>query len=190
MACPVGWDLALRFSFDANRINARGGLLHMNRLQRWYERGRIELLMPLPACLEAQAAGAVQRLKTMGYLRAHPHATSPDSLERHRQIEGILFPKGVRDDRDRRDVLNVFTAHKYGGIFVTADGGSRRQPGGILGAAAGLAKLGIEVESDKDACARVERRIEEWNGIARDWAAAFGQPVPSWVGVEESDTDF
>ena len=60
-------------------------------------------------------------------------------------IARVVFPKGVKNDNERRDVEALLTVKIAGGAFVTRDGGSKSQPGGILGHKRELAGLGIEV---------------------------------------------
>jgi hypothetical protein len=62
---------------------------------------------------------------------------------------------------EANDVEIAFNANKYGAILVTADGGSRRQPGGILGNRVALARLGVQVMSDGEAVALVREKIQE-----------------------------
>ena len=78
----------------------------------------------------------------------------------------------------------VFTAQKYGGYLVTNDGASKTQPGGILGAAARLAELGVRVITDVAACRLVEDRVRERDERARREAAELVVAVPDWVGLD------
>ena len=48
-----------------------------------------------------------------------------------------MFPNGAKDDNELNDVRIVCEAKKYEAILVTGDGGSKAQPGGILGNRAG-----------------------------------------------------
>jgi len=157
----------------------------MNRLEAWAASGLIELLIPEPAYNEALVGENDKRTtKAMTYIQSLTHADNPDEVAMIARLGGILFPNGIRNDGDRHDVEIVFNAQKYGGRLVTADGGSRRQPGGILGAAAALAVLDIRVMTDAEACALVEDHLVRRDQIAREWAAYTGNPVPAWVGTD------
>jgi hypothetical protein len=62
-------------------------------------------------------------------------------------ISKIVFPNGIRDERDSRDVEALVTTKIAGGIFVTNDGASNSQPCEILGHMAELSEIGIVVFS-------------------------------------------
>jgi hypothetical protein len=175
--------VALRFHLDTNRINARRRLAAMNRLEAWHANDVIELLMPEPAADEAMRGhDAARSKKAQSYIHGMTLAQTGDERRRLKAIEGIVFPMGTVSDSDRRDVEIVFTAQKYGGYLVTADGASKRQPGGILGARVKLADLGIRVLTDEEACTLVEERIQARDQRARNEAATTGAPLPDWVG--------
>ena len=98
------------------------------------------------------------------------------------EIESILFPRGISDVSEQRDVEIVFNAKKYECILVTADGGSGSQRRGILGSREELEALGIEVMADHEAVERVRKGIERRDKRARAEARRAGVPLPSWVG--------
>ena len=64
------------------------------------------------------------------------------------QIGAVIFPHGIRSQRQKNDVEIVFNAHKYERILITWDGASKRQPGGILGNREKLRSLDIQVMRD------------------------------------------
>jgi hypothetical protein len=76
----------------------------------------------------------------------------------------------------------VFNARKYGCILVTNDGGSRSQPGGILGNRERLRSLGVQVLTDEEAVAFVRQLIQERDDRERERARFTGEPAPEWVG--------
>jgi hypothetical protein len=177
--------VALRFHLDTNRINARRGLPSMNRLEAWHRNRVIELLMPEPAADEAMRGhNAARRRKAQTYVHGMTLAQTPDEVRRLKTIEGIVFPMGAASESERRDVEIVFNAQKYGGHLVTADGASKRQPGGILGARVKLAGIGISVLTDEEACTLVDERIRARDERARYEAATTGAPLPDWVGQD------
>ncbi len=112
-------------------------------------------------------------------------ATTPDERDELRRIENILFDDGARTDGERNDVEIVFNAVKYMAILVTNDGGSRRQPGGILGNAVALQReFGVRVMRDTEAVAYVEEKIMNRDEIARIVAHHSGLSLPDWIGKD------
>jgi hypothetical protein len=82
-------------------------------------------------------------------------------------IERALFPAGAATQNQRNDVDVVFNAAKYKRILVTADGASRRQPGGILGNRAALSLMGVRVMTASEAVALVREKIRDRDEMAR-----------------------
>ena len=78
----------------------------------------------------------------------------------------------------------VFNAKKYCRILITNDGGSRSQPGGILGNASRLAELGITVMSDNCAVEKVEEKIRSRDKRAQKIADKFGDFLPEWFNQD------
>jgi hypothetical protein len=172
------------FQIDANRINARRGELYMNRLERWAADGVIEMIMSETAAAEAARGGPLQSLKAMSYVQSQTLATTDHEAGMLKKIEASIFPKGADTIDKLRDVEIVFNASKYSRTLVTKDGGSKRQPGGILGAREMLAQLGITVMSDEDACAHIEGLIAARDDRARCEARETGARLPWWVGLD------
>jgi len=130
------------FQIDANRINAKNSLGNMNRLETWHRNGVILIHMSQVAQDEARAGRNADRSrKAISYIFTITQGNTADEQARLRAIEGILFPQGAANQNERNDIEVVFNAQKYGTILVTADGGSKRQPGGILGNKDNLARL-------------------------------------------------
>ncbi|HYN81819.1 MAG TPA: hypothetical protein VES88_09990 [Gemmatimonadaceae bacterium] len=170
---------------DANRVNARQADPHMNRLEKWREDEVIELMMAESAYNEARSGGDPRRARKVGFqIFSMTLATTDAEQEELRQIERILFRKGATTQNQRNDVDIVFNAKKYMRILVTADGGSNRQPGGILGNRATLAAIGVRVMTAAEAVALVEQKITERDDFARRLAAEVGVSLPQWVGQD------
>lgn len=168
----------LYFQIDTNRINSRGTLAAMNRLERWHHDGVIGLVMSDIAHAEAKAGGSARRIrKTVGYVYSLTFEGEPNLHEMQAQIAAILFPRGCRTQRDVNDVFIVHNALRYQYILITADGV-------ILRKREALAQLGLRVVTDAEAVGLVERAIRERDAEARDDAAATGGPLPSWVGKD------
>lgn len=172
----------LGFQIDTNRINARGRLEHMNRLERWAADDVIEVIMSETAATEAARAGSRQARKAMSYVQSVTLATNEHERVMMRKIELAIFPGGAKSSGDRNDVEIVFNALKYSRRLVTTDGGSKRQPGGILGAREKLAAIGVTVMTDEEACAYVKGLIAARDERARQEARETGARLPRWVG--------
>jgi len=174
----------LGFMIDANRINARQADPYMNQIEKWRENEVIEVLISEVAYDEARAGGNPQRARKVS---EHIYSmTLPDTDDRTemRRIESILFPGGATTPSEQNDVEIVFNAKKYMRRLITADGGSKRQPGGILGNRSALAALGVTVMTAAEAVALVKQRIAERDDRARQESAMDGVPLPSWVGQD------
>lgn len=100
------------------------------------------------------------------------------------KIEEIVFPNGAKTPNERNDVEIIFNAWKYGRTLITNDGGSRRQPGGILGHKVELKRLDINVVRDIDAIDEIRSLIENRDKIARSVSLEKGEALPDWVGED------
>lgn len=176
----------LRFQIDTNRINSRQALENMNQLEAWASNGVIVLDMSERALEEASTGNDTKRrAKAVNHIFSMTYANTPDDQARIKRIEGILFPRGATNRNQQTDVEIVFNAGKYCYILVTNDGGSKTQPGGILGNAARLKKeLDIEVMSDVDAVELVKRRIAQRDTLCRRISQEMNEPLPEWVDLD------
>lgn len=170
-----------RFQIDANRINSSGRLQNMNTLERWHKDKVIRIMMAQPAQDEAAHGSSGRARKAYGYIFTMTKSR-PEDIELLNTIESILFPKGATTQNEKNDIEIVFNARKYGCTLVTNDGGSRRQPGGILGKRDRLLQLGIEVLTDEEAVTLIKQRIRERDSRERERCNITGQPLPEWVG--------
>jgi len=174
--------VGIGIQLDANRINSRGRLENVNRLERWADDGVILLSMSEVAQLEAAAGGdATREAKAYSYIASGTFLGTPDERAKLLEIERILFGGACPTTGDRNDALIVFNAWKYGRLLVTADGGSRSQPGGILGNRAVLRTAGIEVATDGEAVATIKHRIDQRDKLAKFYHQRDGRPLPDWV---------
>jgi hypothetical protein len=172
------------FQLDANRINASGSLENMNQLESWRDAGVVLMHMSQVAQGEARAGRNAQRSrKAISYIFSITYGDTPDERAELQAIEHAIFPDGVRAQNERNDVEIVFNAKKYGAILVTADGGSKRQPRGILGSRSALRRLGVTVMTDSEAVAYVRQKISERDERLRFRARREGTLLPPWVGA-------
>jgi hypothetical protein len=171
-------DLYLTFHIDTNRINSRGRLEHMNRLETWRDKDIILLYMSKVANDEALAGHDDRRShKASESIYSYTMADTRDERRELAAIEVCLFPGGARDQNQRNDVEIVFNAKKYGAILVTLDHD-------ITDHIRKLRQLGISAMTDAEAVALVETRITERDALARQVADLTGQPLPDWVGKD------
>ena len=98
------------------------------------------------------------------------------------KINKILFPNGATTPNQWNDVEIVFNAWKYQSILLTNDGGSKRQPGGILGNRDRLAVLGIRVMRPLEAVSEVKQAIQKRDHRVMLETMRTGEQLPDWVG--------
>jgi hypothetical protein len=111
----------------------------MNQLERWRADGVILMDMSEVAQGEAMSGRDDRRTaKALDTIFSMTYADTPQEKQKLLEIEAILCPEGAKTQNQSNDVEIVFNALKYGRILVTADGGSKSQPGGNLGQAKGF----------------------------------------------------
>jgi hypothetical protein len=172
----------LEFYIDTNRINARQGLPHMNRLEKWHKDGVICIQMPDTAHDEAIRGNSPARVSKG---RSYIYSVVPQERQQYRHvlqsIKGTLFPSEAQTQGQKNDVMIVYNIVYYMSILVTNDGDSVTQPNGILGNRDKLTKY-VQVMRDSEAVALVEERIRERDERARRTASMTGQPLLERVG--------
>lgn len=175
----------LDFQIDTNRINSKSRLTYMNILELWHEDDVINLAMSEIAQKEAVNSGSSVRTdKAYTYIASETLAGTSHEFLILKQIKEILFPDGIGTINEQNDVEIVFNAWKYSKILITDDGGSKRQPGGILGNRDNLLALGIQVLSDNEAIQLVKQKIIERDQMAIQIAEYKNEILPDWVGKD------
>jgi hypothetical protein len=154
----------------------------MNTLEKWHKDKVISIKMAQSAQDEAAHGNSVRAKKAHGYIFTETKCHTPKEKQIYKNIESVLFPNGASIQSERSDIEIVFNAWKYGCILVTNDGGSRRQPGGILGNRDKLLRLGIEVLTDEEVVAKIKQLIQDRDNRERENSNFMGQPLPEWVG--------
>lgn len=178
---------------DANRINSRQTIDAVNRLEQWHRDDIIELWMSAVAQLEAtQGDDRARRKKAFGYMFSETLAETEQERARLSAIECAIFPKGARTASEQNDVEIVFNADKYQAILVTADGGSKRQPRGILGSRRELDALGVRVMTAEEAVQLIAQQIAARDRNILEGCYRLGITPPPWVGQDapEYSVDF
>jgi hypothetical protein len=173
------------FTVDTNCVNAKQKLQEMNRLEQWAENELILLQTTEVAQSEMLVGSNPKRIeKAYTYIFSLSEITTDQEREVMVKIEAILFPSGARNQNQKNDIEIVFNSMKYSAPLVTNDGGSKTQPGGILGNKNELRVLGIEVFSPQEAVAKVESEIRKRDQRAKQWAEFNGKALPAWVGKD------
>ncbi|MHC4340377.1 MAG: hypothetical protein ACYSX0_09230 [Planctomycetota bacterium] len=156
----------------------------MNQLERWHENDVIQIEIAETAQSEAAHGSPARASKAYQYIFTMSMGGTPQEAQLLKRIEETLFPNGATTPAERNDADIVFNAAKYQCILVTNDGGSRRQPGGILGNRGALRELGIQVLTDEEAVALVRQLISSRDQRERLRSERTGEPLPEWVGTD------
>jgi len=176
---------AVTFMVDTNCVNARQKIVAMNQLEAWAADEIIELITSETAQKEMTLGGSISRIrKAYKFIYTCSEISTPEEHEQLRKITSILCPIGVSTQNQRNDIDIVFNAGKYLRPLITNDGGSKSQPGGILGNRAQLAAIGIKVLTPDEAVAKVEEKIRARDEHARQWAEYYKTEIPDWVGKD------
>jgi hypothetical protein len=166
---------------DTNLINARQKLPAVNQLEKWFEDEVILINMSATAHGEAQADGNVMRTRkaNQNIFTTTPPIEASDPL--FQKVESALFPEGARDENQWNDVRIVCEAANYAAILVTGDGGSKTQPGGILGNRHKLNGI-VQILSPDEAVDFVRQKIRERDEFNIRFVKEFGGELPPWTG--------
>lgn len=172
------------FHIDTNLINARGKLDNMNQIEKWAEDGVLLINMSGVSFKEAKADGNLLRTrKALSHIFTVTNEAIDLNDPQYRKIEAALFPAGAKTENERNDVKIVYEASHYAAILVTRDGGSRAQPGGILGNRDKLKGI-ARIFSDTEAVAFIREKIAERDNLNRRVAREFGGQLPEWTGKD------
>lgn len=172
------------FHIDTNMINARGNLESMNRIEKWAEDDVILVNMSGVSFKEAQAGGnSIRTKKAFSHIFTMTDDIIDPNNPIYQKIGKALFPNGIHKDSQRNDIKIVFEASKYHAILITRDGGSRTQPGGILGNRDKLHDI-VSIMSDIEALAFIREKIIERDRFNHRVAQEFGGELPAWTGKD------
>jgi hypothetical protein len=175
--------LYIQLHIDTNLINARQKLPAVNQLEKWSKDKVILINISGTARGEALAGNNVLRTRKANkqIYTATPPMKLSDSL--YSKVETALFPEGARDDNQRNDVRIVCDAAKYEAILVTGDGGSKSQPGGILGNRDKLRDV-VKILSPDEAVAFVREKITKRDESNAQVVKELGGELPPWTGAD------
>ena len=174
------------FHLDANLINARQKLDSVNRMEQWRDEGVILLVMAGVAHEEAQAGtgGNVEarKRKAAGHIYTINCDDDAKADDTYARVEAILWGQAA-DENQANDVEVVCEAIQWHAILVTMDGGSKKQPAGILGNRDRLREqFGIRVFRPEEAVEFIRNKIVERDEFNEQVAALTGSALPEWAG--------
>ena len=174
------------FHIDTNMINARGKLPAMNQLEKWAKDEIILINMSNTSFSEAQKGNNTSRTKkalSQIYTLTDEDITESDAT--FQKVANALFSAGINNDNQRNDVVIVCEAIKYNAILVTNDGGSKKQPGGILGNAHKL-KDYVQIMRDTEAVDFINSKITDRDKINKKMSQRTGKALPEWTGKDNA----
>lgn len=170
------------FHIDTNMINARGKLESMNHIEKWAEDGVILVNMSGVSFKEAQAGKNIERTKkALAQIFTLTDGSINFSNELYRKVESVLFPVGAQSENQQNDIKIVLDAIRFQAILITNDGGSHRQPGGILGNRQSLREL-LSIMTDTEAVSFIRDKIKVRDEFNERVAREYGGQLPVWAG--------
>jgi hypothetical protein len=172
------------FHIDTNLINARGNLATMNQIEKWAIDGVILVNMSNVSFNEAKQGGNVQRIKkALSHIFTLVDENCNELDPKFQQIAIALFPTGIKAEKERNDVRIVWEAAKWHAILVTNDGGSKNQPGGILGNAYKINNI-VNIMCDTEAVEFIKSKINERDDRNIEISNLTDQALPEWTGKD------
>jgi hypothetical protein len=180
--------LSRTYQLDANRINARQADRLVNQLEKWNDDGVIVLEISPTAAAEAAYSVTAKMKAEKEYVSIDTPDVFGGEDEIRAQMAVVVFPNGITTANQKNDIRALFTARQSSATLITEDGASKTQPGGILGNAAALARLGVRVLSTRRAFDEIAAAIEERDRTARRICDLRGDALPSWVGQDHVTT--
>ena len=143
------------YLIDANCINARQKNEDINKLEDLRNKGKISLSLPEIAYDEAGFRSTLRQKKLEGYLFEGVVDQERRFEYKYTQIENILFPNGAKKQNQKNDVKILVYSAITGIPFISMDGASKSQPGGMLGNKVLLKKFGVKILSPSEALAEI-----------------------------------
>jgi hypothetical protein len=172
------------FHIDTNMINAKKKLRSMNQIEKWAEDDVIPVNMSEISFKEAQKGNNLPRtLKALSQIFTLIDDRCNESDSKFQRIANSIFPDGIKIENQKNDVMIIWHASKYEAILITNDGGSKRQPGGILGNAHKLTNI-VKIFNATDAVTFIRKKIQERDDHNRKILQVTGQKLPEWTGKD------
>lgn len=167
---------------DTNLINARGSLETMNQIEKWFNDEVILVNMSNISFQEAQQGNNEKRTKkALSHIFTYIDEDLDQNDSMYCEIAEALFDGKPKNQNEINDIKIVWDATKWHAILVTNDGGSKKQPGGILGNAHKLTRI-VSIMSDSQAVDFIRSKIRERDEDNKKISQLTGQPLPEWHG--------
>lgn len=174
------------FHIDTNMINARCNLPAMNQLETWASNEIILINMSNTSFTETQAGNNSSRTKkALQHIFTLLDDTITESDAMFQKVTTALFPDGIKNNNQRNDVVIVCHAIKYNAVLVTNDGGSKKQPGGILGNSEKL-KDHVQIMRATEAVEFINAKITRRDSLNKQVAEHTGSALPEWTGKDNA----
>jgi len=133
---------------------------------------------------EAKAGGNDNRTaKALAQIFTIIDSNEGSNDRQYAKIERTIFPNAAKTPNEKNDVAIVFEAAKYNAILVTHDGGSKSQPGGILGNRDKLRDY-VKILSDTAAMEFIKRKIANRDSHNERVARECGGKLPEGTGKD------
>ena len=172
------------FHIDTNLINARGKLDEMNQIEKWAEDDVILVNMSEVSFSEAQQGNnAARTKKTLNHIFTLIENQLDESDQTYKNVASILFPDGIKNENQSNDVKIICHASHYQAILISNDGGSKSQPGGILGNANALRDVAT-IMSPAEAVSFIQNKIKARDDHNHQVSEHTGNPMPEWSGCD------
>ncbi len=172
---------------DANRINALQKLDAMNQLELWHQNDVIQILMCDIAQNEARKGkdGYKRYPKAFQYVDCRTFDSHKQQSE-YQTIRKILWSSKTKlSPNEKNDITIVFHAMLNHYVLITNDGGSKRQPGGILGNRDQLKQeTGVIILRDFEAVSLVREKIIERDKRTHRLSKKLKIKLPDWFGKD------
>jgi hypothetical protein len=133
------------YLLDANLVNARQQNKLLNVIEEYAAQSKVCLQFTRPAYDEACYGSKTRSQKTDESTWVNIPRDTARYLAWFEKIERVVFPTGAFNQNQRNDIDHLVIAQQTKLPFVTTDGASKTQPGGILGAREKLRPFGITI---------------------------------------------
>lgn len=175
------------FHIDTNLINARGKLDAMNQIEKWASDDVILVNMSNVSFYEAQQGNSVERTKKA---LSHIFTLQVDGFAEvdplFIKFREAVFPGQELSQNQINDIKVLCEASKWNAYLITNDGGSKKQPGGILGNRDKISDY-VTVMRDVEVVTFINEKIKERDAHNLKVHQYTGLELPDWHGNDEAE---
>ncbi len=172
------------FHIDTNLINARGNLDAMNQIEKWAHDEVILVHMSNVSFKEAQQGNNQTRTqKALSHIFTLISEPLDQNNPTYNLVSQTLFEGSPKGQYQINDIKIICDAIKWNAILITNDGGSKKQPSGILGNVHKL-KDYVKIMRDYEAVDFIREKIYERDSRNEKISQITGQPLPLWHGTD------